>query len=111
MEKETFPGPESQFCRAELALGAAAMARLRAATVLVVGLGAVGSFATEALARTGVGNFRLVDFDRVQPSNINRQLFATWETVGRRKTEAARARLAAINPNARFETRNLLVNV
>ena len=65
-----------QFARTELMIGRAALERLRNSCVLVAGLGAVGSYAVEALARSGVGRFRLVDFDVVQPSNINRQLFA-----------------------------------
>jgi len=103
------PCPE-QFRRTELMLGRDGLDRLRSSCVLVVGLGAVGSYAVEALARAGVGRFRLVDFDVVQESNINRQLFATHKTVGRLKTDAARERIASINPNAVVETRVLLVN-
>jgi tRNA A37 threonylcarbamoyladenosine dehydratase len=91
-------------------LGSAALERLRNSCVLVAGLGAVGSYAVEALARSGVGRFRLVDFDVVQPSNINRQLFATWETVGRLKADVAKERIAAINPAAQVETRQVLIN-
>ncbi len=103
------PFPE-QFARTELMLGRDALRRLRDSCVLVAGLGAVGSYAVEALARSGVGRFRLVDFDVVQPSNINRQLFATWDTVGRLKADVAKERIAAINPAAQIETRQLLIN-
>ncbi len=99
-----------QFARTELMIGCDALERLRRSCVLVAGLGAVGSYAVEALARSGVGRFRLVDFDVVQPSNINRQLFATWETVGRSKAEVAKERIAAINPKAQVETRQILIN-
>ena len=91
-------------------IGRDALTRLQNSCVLVAGLGAVGSYAVEALARSGVGRFRLVDFDDVQPSNINRQLFATWETVGRLKTDVAKERIAAINPAAQVETRPTLIN-
>ena len=74
------PSPE-QFARTELMIGRDALERLQNSCVLIAGLGAVGSYAVEALARSGVGRFRLVDFDVVQPSNINRQLFATWENA------------------------------
>ena len=64
----------------------------------------------EALARAGVGTFRLIDFDVVQESNINRQLLATHATLGRLKTEIARERILAINPHAKVETRDELIN-
>lgn len=103
------PTPE-QFARTELMIGRDALERLRNSCVLIAGLGAVGSYAVEALARSGVGRFRLVDFDVVQPSNINRQLFATWETVGRLKADVAKERIAAINPAAQVDTRQVLIN-
>ena len=99
-----------QFKRTTLALGADAVDRMGDARVLIVGLGAVGSYAVEALARAGVGEFRLVDFDVVQESNINRQLFATHATLGRAKVDVARERILAINPFARVETKNAIVN-
>ncbi|MBR4105290.1 MAG: tRNA threonylcarbamoyladenosine dehydratase [Thermoguttaceae bacterium] len=104
------PRSTEQFARTELMIGRDALTRLQNSCVLVAGLGAVGSYAVEALARSGVGRFRLVDFDDVQPSNINRQLFATWETVGRLKTDVAKERIAAINPAAQVETRPTLIN-
>lgn len=99
-----------QFQRTRLLLGDAGMARLQAACVMIAGLGAVGGYALEALARAGIGRFRIVDFDFVQESNINRQLLATHETVGQAKTDVAEARIHAINPNAIVEQRRALVN-
>lgn len=84
--------------RSVLLMGEAAMQRLEASHVMVVGLGAVGSFAVEALARAGVGRLTLVDHDTVQPSNINRQLYALHSTIGRGKTELAAARARDIRP-------------
>lgn len=104
------PRSSEQFARTELMIGRDALERLRRSCVLVAGLGAVGSYAVEALARSGVGRFRLVDFDVVQPSNINRQLFATWETIGRPKADVAKERIAAINPAAQVDTRQILIN-
>ncbi len=68
--------------RTEQLPGTEAMGKIKNASIAVFGLGAVGSFATEALARTGVGNLCLIDFDRVEASNINRQLFALNSTIG-----------------------------
>ena len=104
------PASTEQFARTELMLGRDALKRLQNSCVLVAGLGAVGSYAVEALARSGVGRFRLVDFDVVQPSNINRQLFATWATIGRLKADVAKERIASINPAAQVETRQVLIN-
>ncbi|MDO5553630.1 MAG: tRNA threonylcarbamoyladenosine dehydratase [Planctomycetia bacterium] len=101
---------ESQFDRLQQMLGPHAVERLHGAKVAVAGLGAVGSYAVEALARSGVGRFSLVDFDVVKPSNINRQLFALWNTVGRSKTELARERILAIWPRAQVEIHNVLLN-
>ncbi|OQA29264.1 MAG: tRNA threonylcarbamoyladenosine dehydratase [Verrucomicrobia bacterium ADurb.Bin345] len=95
--------PIHRFRRTELLLGKAALNRLRDAHVTVVGLGAVGSYAVETLARAGIGHFRLVDFDRVQPSNINRQLLALESTLGRSKVELARERVLGINPLCEVE--------
>lgn len=89
--------------RTELLLGAEAVDRLRGAKVMVIGLGGVGSYAAEALARSGIGALVLVDGDTVAPSNLNRQLIALHSTVGMPKTEAARQRIADINPLCRTE--------
>ena len=86
------------FSRSEALMGAEAMARLARARVLVVGVGGVGSWCAEALARTGVGSLTLVDDDVVAPSNINRQCPATAASMGRPKVDVMRERLLAINP-------------
>jgi len=88
------------FNRSERLLGAEAMEALANARVIVFGIGGVGSWAAEALVRTGLGHITLVDADRVAISNINRQAPATTLTVGESKVEAMRNRLLAINPHA-----------
>lgn len=93
------------FSRTELLLGSEAMERLSRAHVLVVGVGGVGSWACEMLARSGVGRLTLVDADRVSRSNINRQLPALCSTVGREKVEVLRERLSDINPRLQVEAR------
>lgn len=91
-------------------IGNEALQRLRDARVLVVGLGAVGSYAVEGLARAGVGHLRLVDFDVVQTSNINRQLYALDSTIGRPKCDVARERVLDIQPDCEVETLRLFVH-
>jgi tRNA A37 threonylcarbamoyladenosine dehydratase len=93
------------FGRTELLVGAGGLRRLQAARVAVFGMGGVGSFAVEALARSGVGALRLVDFDRVGPSNFNRQLYALHGTLGQPKVAVAAARVAEINPEAEIDAR------
>lgn len=90
-----------QFCRTEMLIGEENQRKLKNASVAVFGLGGVGSYTVEALARAGVGNLTLVDFDKVDETNINRQLFALHSTVGMLKTDVAKARVADINPNAK----------
>jgi tRNA A37 threonylcarbamoyladenosine dehydratase len=85
--------------------GEAAVEKLRRSHVTVVGLGAVGSFALESLARCGIGRFRLVDFDVVRPSNCNRQLLAIESTLGRKKVDVARERVLGINPGCVVDVR------
>ena len=87
-----------EFSRAELLLGADAIDKLAASHVAVFGIGGVGSFACEALARAGVGELTLVDNDEVALTNRNRQLIALVSTTGQPKVEAMRARIADINP-------------
>lgn len=94
---------DGAFSRVRMRVGDAGLARLQAARVVVVGLGAVGSFAVEALARSGVGTLRLVDFDDLHPSNLNRQLYALDSTMGRFKVDVAAARVRDINPACRVE--------
>lgn len=91
------------FGRTELLIGEDGLRRLQAARVAVFGLGGVGSFAVEALARSGVGALRLVDFDRVGPTNFNRQLYALHSTLDQPKVAVAVARLRDINPALQVE--------
>ena len=100
----------NRFERTELLLGEEALRKLKAARVVVVGLGAVGSYAVEGLARAGVGTLRLVDFDVIRRSNINRQLYALDSTVGRPKVEVAAARIREINPDCRVGTLTVFVD-
>lgn len=86
-------------CRAEMLLGAQAMNKLAASRVAVFGIGGVGSYCAEALARMGIGNITVVDDDVVAPSNINRQLYALQSTVGQPKVDIAAARINDINPD------------
>ncbi len=92
--------------RISLLLGQDAIFKLQKSTVMVVGCGAVGSFAIEALARSGVGHLVLVDFDRVEKSNINRQLFALDSTIGESKVDVAKRRIYDINSNIRVDVYN-----
>jgi tRNA A37 threonylcarbamoyladenosine dehydratase len=89
------------FSRTRLLLGSAAMEKLRNSRVAVFGLGGVGGYTVEALARSGVGALDLIDHDTISLTNINRQLLATHSTVGLPKAEAARLRVLDINPEAR----------
>ena len=98
---------ENRHSRTLLLLGEEAQTRLEKATVAVVGLGAVGGFALEALARSGIGRLRPVDFDRFEESNLNRQILATTESLGRPKTEIAAERLRLIAPGTQTEIRTL----
>ena len=88
------------FSRSEALLGEKAMEALRSCRVIIFGVGGVGSYAAEALIRTGLTHLTIVDGDTVQPSNINRQLPATRATMGLPKVEALKARLLEINPDA-----------
>ena len=87
-----------RFERTERLLGAEAMERLRASHVAVFGIGGVGGFAAEALARSGIGAITLVDSDTVSITNINRQIIATEKSIGRYKTDVMKERIADINP-------------
>ena len=90
-----------QFLRTEMVLGQPALERLQSAHVAVFGLGGVGSYAAECLARSGVGELTLVDQDTLSLTNINRQLYALHSTVGQYKAEAAARRCLDINPDLR----------
>lgn len=92
---------DGMFHRTKLLIGDGAFEVLRGAHVAVFGLGGVGSYAVEGLARAGVGRLTLVDFDEVGPTNINRQCFATVQSVGKPKVDMALKRVAQINPACR----------
>jgi tRNA A37 threonylcarbamoyladenosine dehydratase len=99
----TLPRVHRRFDRLARLYGEAAVHRLTATRVVIFGVGGVGSFAAEALARSAVGHIRLVDFDDVCATNVNRQLQATARTVGKPKAALLRERLAQINPEAELE--------
>ena len=95
---------QEQFLRTAMLLGEEALARLQKARVAVFGIGGVGGYTVEALARSGIGHLDLIDSDTVGLSNINRQLLATHSTVGMQKVEAAKQRILDINPQAEVTT-------
>ena len=99
---------EILYARTERLLGAQGMERLKNANVLVFGLGGVGSYIVEALARSGIGALTLVDADVVDVTNINRQLVADLATVGMDKVEVAKARVLAVNPECRVTVKKML---
>lgn len=92
-----------QFSRTEILLGADAMARLQSSKVAVFGVGGVGGYTVEALARSGIGHLALIDPDDVGLSNINRQILATHASLGMLKVEAAKRRVLDINPEAKVD--------
>ena len=96
----------NQFSRTELLYGKEAMERLANARVAIFGLGGVGGYTAEALARSGVGTFDLIDDDKVCLTNLNRQIIATRKTVGKQKVEVMRDRIMEINPHARIHLHN-----
>ena len=93
-----------QFLRTEMLLGSDAIQKLQNARVAVFGLGGVGGYVVEALARSGLGSLDLIDSDRVSVSNLNRQILATHSTVGMLKVDAARNRVLDINPECQVKT-------
>ena len=95
----------NQFSRSQLLLGESNMKKLSEARVAIFGIGGVGGYVAEALARTGVGSFVLIDDDKVCLTNINRQIIATRKTVGQYKTDVMRDRILDINPDAEIEVR------
>lgn len=94
----------NQFSRTQLLFGAEAMERLYHARVAVFGIGGVGGYTAEALARSGIGTLDLIDDDKVCLTNINRQIFATRKTVGQYKVDVAEQRILDINPDAVVHT-------
>ena len=95
-----------QFSRTEMLIGTDAVKKLNNSKVAIFGVGGVGGFACEALARAGIGEFDLIDNDTVSITNINRQIIALHSTVGRYKTEVMKERILDINPNAVVNIRN-----
>lgn len=95
----------NQFSRSQLLLGKDNMKKLSHAKVAVFGIGGVGGYTAEALARTGIGSFVLIDDDKVCLTNINRQIIATKKTVGQYKVDVMRERILEINPDAKVEVR------
>jgi tRNA A37 threonylcarbamoyladenosine dehydratase len=93
----------NQFSRTELLIGKEGIDKLQNAKVAIFGIGGVGSFVVEGLVRAGIGNFILVDDDKVCLTNLNRQVIATRKTVGKFKVEVAKERILEINPNANVE--------
>ncbi len=93
-----------EFSRTELLIGKESLDKLKKSTVAVFGIGGVGSYVVEGLARSGIGHFVLVDDDCVCLTNINRQLIATRKTVGKPKVEVMKERILDINPKAQVET-------
>ncbi len=91
----------NQFSRTELMFGREGMEKLENSRVAVFGIGGVGGYTVEALARSGVGSFDLIDDDKVCLTNINRQIIATRKTVGKYKVEVMKERILEINPNAK----------
>lgn len=96
----------NQFTRTEMLLGSEAVHKLKQCRIAVFGIGGVGGYTVEALARSGVGTLDLIDNDTVSLTNINRQIIALHSTIGMYKTEAAKARLLDINPNIKINIYN-----
>lgn len=94
----------NQFSRTELLIGKEAIEKLKNSTVAIFGVGGVGSYVAEGLARSGVGKFVLFDDDKVCLTNINRQLIATRKTIGKKKVDVMKERILDINPHAEVET-------
>lgn len=95
---------QNQFSRTELLIGKESIEKLNNAKVAIFGVGGVGSFVVESLARAGVQNFIIVDDDKVCLTNLNRQIIATYKTIGKYKVDVAKERILDINPKANVET-------
>lgn len=93
----------NHFSRTEMLIGKENVEKLKNSKVAVFGIGGVGSYVVEGLARAGIGNFILVDNDKVAESNLNRQIIATTKTIGRLKVEVAKERILEINPDTKVE--------
>lgn len=92
-----------QFSRTELLIGKEKVEKLNKSKVAIFGIGGVGSYVVEGLARAGVGKFVLIDKDKVDITNLNRQIIATHKTIGKAKVEVSKERILEINPNAEVE--------
>ncbi|HZK02381.1 MAG TPA: tRNA threonylcarbamoyladenosine dehydratase [Anaerovoracaceae bacterium] len=101
----------SQFERTELLIGAEGTAKLAKSRIAVFGIGGVGGYVVEALARSGVGYFDLFDGDVISLTNLNRQIIATHKTLGKYKVDAAKERIADINPNAEVRAHKVFYTV
>jgi len=101
---------DARFLRTEMLVGSDGLQKLKDARVAVCGLGSFGSYDMEALVRSGVGHLRIIDFDSVEFSNINRQLFALESTLGRKKIEIATERILDINPECKVEALDFFVD-
>lgn len=99
-----------KFIRTEMLLGSESMEILKNSTVAVFGVGGVGGFTVEALGRSGIGKLIIVDYDTVSESNINRQIIATVDTIGKNKVEVMKDRLLSINPDITVDAKNILAN-
>lgn len=97
-------GVDTRFGRTQMLLGGTAMERLKNARVAVFGIGGVGGYVAEALARSGIGSIDLIDSDKISESNCNRQIIALSGTIGRYKTEVMKERIMEINPDAKVNT-------
>ena len=95
---------KTDFSRTEMLIGKDSITTLNNARVLVCGVGGVGGYAVEALARGGVGNIAVLDSDDIHPSNLNRQILATVDTIGRKKVEVCKERILTINPDCNVTT-------
>lgn len=93
-----------EFSRTEMLIGAEGLQKLKDSRVAIFGIGGVGSYTAEALARTGVGHMVLIDDDNICLTNINRQIHATRKTIGKAKVDVMKERILDINPNAEVET-------
>ncbi len=101
---------KDRFCRTELLIGKESYIKLTQSHVMVIGLGAVGSYAVESLARAGIGRISVVDFDRVRLSNFNRQLYALEPNLNRFKVDVAKERIEQINPNCSVNPYRIFVD-
>ena len=94
----------NQFSRTQLLYGKEAMDKLKNSRVAILGLGSVGGYVGEALVRSGIGSFDLIDDDKICLTNLNRQIIATFDTVGQYKTDVMKERMLKINPKVNIQT-------